>query len=77
MTNYKKHDEETTPILADPTNKTCCLGGRVIYNEDGSSLSIGPVEAVHGAAATMKEKNRSWWSFLLPIKSPKTVREEA
>jgi hypothetical protein len=64
-----KHDEETTPmLLADPTNKACCLGGRVIYNEDGSLFSKGPV-----VEAATKEKNRCCWSFLLPIKSPKTV----
>jgi hypothetical protein len=72
MTSH--NDEETTPILqADPA-KTCYLG-RVNDNENGSSLSKVPVEAVNGAAAATKERNRCWSLLQVPIKSPKTVRE--
>jgi hypothetical protein len=74
MTSHN-NDEETTPLLlADPA-KSGYLG-RVNDNENGSSLSKGPVEAGdNGAAAATKEKNRCWSFFLQPIKSPKTVRE--
>jgi hypothetical protein len=75
MTSHN-NDEETTPILrADPA-KACYHGGRVNDNVDGSSLSKGPVVAGdNGAAAATKEKNRCWSFLLIPIKSPKTVRE--